>query len=235
MHQYQGHCPICDNATTYSSENDWLRDHLLCQHCGSIPRERAFAWCLTTFCPGWQGLVVHESSPADRTISARMRRECPAYIGSQFYPDVPPGQHRNGYRSENLEALTFEDGSIDLHCHLDVLEHVNFPDRCFAEMERTLRIGGRMLFTTPIYEGKLKSERRALRGPGIVEHFAPPEYHGNPIDDQGSLVTFHYGSDLADLILAWAPKCGVNMITLNDPHLGVLGKFREVFVVTRLS
>jgi hypothetical protein len=100
-------------------------------------------------------------------------------------------------------------------------------------MHRTLRPGGVMVFTTPVYEGKLHTERRAHYGATGVQHFVEPEYHGNPIDDGGALVTFHYGADLADLILAWAPGCGVTMITFNDPNIGVLGKFREVFVVEK--
>lgn len=180
-------------------------------------------------------MALHECSPADRSISARMRRECPGYIGTQYFPGIASGTMHQGYRCENLEALTFADESLDLHCHLDVLEHVNDPALCFAEMQRTLKVGGKMIFTTPVYEGKLHTERRAHYGPNGVQHFAEPEYHGNPISNEGALVTFHYGSDFADLILAWAPKCSVNMITLNDPHLGVLGKFREVFVVTRRS
>ncbi len=234
-HSFSGRCPVCDRETVYASQTDWLRDGLLCRHCHSIPRERAFAWALETMCAGWRDMKVHECSPADRSISARMQRDCANYIGTQFFPGITPGTIHNGYRCENLEALTFADETLDLHCHLDVLEHVNDPGKCFAEMQRTLRVGGRMLFTTPVYEGKLATERRAHYGPDGIQYFAEPEYHGNPISDSGSLVTFHYGSDFADLILAWAPRCSVNMITLNDPYLGVLGKFREVFIVTKRS
>lgn len=233
-HRHSGICPICGKDTIYESAHDWLRDGLLCRHCGSIPRERAFAWCLDTFCPAWRDLVLHECSPADRGISNRMRRECPGYIGTQFWRDVPPGTMHDGFRCENLERLTFADESIDLHCHLDVLEHVNDPGACFAEMTRTLRPGGMMIFTTPVYEQKAQTERRAHYTPdGEVQHFHEPEYHGNPIDEKGALVTFHYGSDLSDLILAWAPGSSVRLITLNDPSLGVLGAFREVFVVRK--
>jgi hypothetical protein len=232
-HVFPGRCPVCGKATRFVSHNDWLRDGLLCEGCGSIPRERAFAHCLDRYAPDWRSLTLHECAPAERLVSQRMRRECRDYIGSHFYSDVPRGQMKGGYRSENLEALTFADASVDLHCHLDVLEHVNDPALCFSEMHRTLRPGGKMIFTTPVYEGKLSTERRAHYGPDGVQHFAEPEYHGNPIDEGGALVTFHYGSDFADLILAWAPGCGVTMITINDPNIGVLGKFREVFVVEK--
>ncbi|MFZ1469973.1 MAG: methyltransferase domain-containing protein [Paracoccaceae bacterium] len=177
---------------------------------------------------------MHECSPADRAISARMRRECAGYIGSQFYADVPRGQMKDGYRSETLEALTFADASVDLHCHLDVMEHVNHPEHCFAEMRRTLRPGGKMIFTTPYYPEKAETERRAAYGEnGETYLLFEAEYHGNPISNEGALVTFHYGRNFADLILIWAPDCAVEMVTITDPKVGILGLFREVFIVTK--
>ena len=231
-HTFDGICPICEYKTQFRAETPWYRDYLFCSQCHSIPRERAFAYCLKTFIPNWRAMVLHECSPEDRGSSARMRREAKQYIGSHFFADVPRGQMHKGYRSENLEALTFDDNSIDIHCHLDVLEHVNRPDLCFAEMHRTLRPGGHIIFTTPIIAGKLKTERKAKIDENGVTFFGDPEYHGNPIDADGSPVTFHYGSDLADLILSWMPGASVRMITLNDQGIGVLGAYREVFVVT---
>jgi hypothetical protein len=236
LHRYSGHCPACRQQAEFTSETHWLRDDLKCSRCGSIPRERAFAEVLDRHAPGWRDQVLHECSPADRAISARLRRECPAYIGSQYYSDIPRGQMHEGYRSENLEALTFADNSIDLHCHLDVLEHVNHPDRCFAEMQRTLRPGGKMIFTTPYYPEKAQTERRASYGEnGETYLLFEAEYHGNPISDAGSLVTFHYGQNFGDLIRIWAPLCRIEMVTLTDPDIGVIGPYREVFVVTRTA
>lgn len=232
-HAFHGHCSVCDQPAIFRSKTYNLRANLFCNHCRSIPRERAFAWCLREFVPNWRNLVVHESSPASRSISEVMKRDCKQYIGTQYFPEIAGGEFKDGVRCENLEALTFADESIDLHCHLDVMEHVNKPSFCFSEMRRTLKPGGKIIFTTPVYDGKMKTERRALYGPEGIKHFAEPEYHGNPINDQGALVTFHYGSDFADLIRAWAPDCGVIMITILDPKLGVLGRFREVFVITK--
>ena len=234
MHSFSGTCPVCSHATTYTSENDWFRDFLHCAHCKSIPRERAFVYVLERAQPDWRTKVIHESSPADRKVSTRIRDACPNYIPTQYFPHAPLGSIHKGTRCENLEALTFEDNSIDLHCHLDVMEHVNHPDKCFEEMERTLRPGGQIIFTTPVYEELVHTQRWGYYDDqGQVHFLFEPEYHGNPIDKKGAPVTFQYGQDLANLILQWTTDCGVEVITLNDPYLGVLGKFREVFVVTK--
>ena len=229
----EGHCPVCERPTVFTSPTRWLRGNLLCGHCRSVPRERALAWCLASFIPDWRNLAIHESSPAPRSLSQRLKREGRHYIESHYFPDVLPGTMHEGVRCENLEQMSFADESLDLHLHLDVLEHVNQPRACFEEMERTLKPGGRMIFTTPIYPGKLKTERRALYRPEGITFLAEPEYHGNPISEKGALVTFHYGADLPNLIRAWAPRCGVSVIALLDPHYGILGPFREVFVVTK--
>lgn len=234
MHEFSGVCPVCKTQTRFVSEVDWYRDNLLCQACGSIPRERAFTMVLERYCPDWRSLVVHESSPADRLVSNRMQKECPGYIGTQYFPDLPAGDMRDGFRCENLEKLSFGDETIDVHVHLDVLEHVNHPGDCFAEMERTLRPGGQMIFTTPIYEDKLATERRGYYDAENTAHFLfEPEYHGNPIDETGAPVTFHYGQDFSDLILAWTQACDVMILVPAMRSAGILGKFREVCVVTK--
>lgn len=233
-HVFAGRCPVCERSTRFEARGDWFRDELLCVRCGSIPRERAFAACLAIHRPGWRDDVIHESSPAPRSISARMRREGRRYVASQWRPDRPRGEVVDGERNETLEALTFGDATIDLHCHLDVMEHVGEPAACFREMARTLRPGGQILFTTPIYSDKARTRRRArhLEGGG-VEHLAEPEYHGNPIDPEGSLVTFRYGRDLPELIRRWAPELSVCVVTPLDPSIGVLGEFREVVLATK--
>ncbi|MTI01471.1 class I SAM-dependent methyltransferase [Roseibium sp. RKSG952] len=233
MHVFAGTCPICEQPSKFRSEHDWLRDFLLCSNCGSLPRERALAWCLHHFIPDWRSMVIHECSPAERGISVRMMKEAPGYIGSHYYSDVPRGQKNGPYQSENLEQLTFEDNSIDIHCHLDVLEHVNDPGACFTEMMRTLKPGGFIIFTTPVYETKATTERRAWIREDGVEHLFEPEYHGNPIDNEGAAVTFHFGNDLSSLILNWAPGASVRQVRLNDASIGVLGEFRDVFVVQK--
>ena len=66
-----------------------------------------------------------------------------------------------GFRNENLEALSFPDAGFDLTVTLDVMEHVNQPDAVLREVARTLKPGGAYLFTVPTYKSRVASERRA--------------------------------------------------------------------------
>ncbi len=95
--------------------------------------------------------------------------------------------------------------------------------------------GGLAIFTTPIYPDKTTNERRAIYFDDGVEHLEPAEYHGNPIDENGALVTFHYGRNFSTLIRAWAPSFAVTHLIPDDPSIGAVGEFRDVFVLRRIG
>jgi SAM-dependent methyltransferase len=230
VYERTGFCPICMAEARFTATDGWFRDTLRCSGCRSIPRERALALVLERSFPGWRGMAIHESSPAPRGISAKLRREAPGYVASQFFAARPLGSSVEGFRNENLEAQTFAEGSFDLVVSLDVMEHVNRPDEALREIARTLKPGGAYLFTAPTYKERLTTERRALYRPdGGIDHLAPPEYHGNPISDAGSLVTFLYGYDFAELIAAWS-GLDVEVARFHDHRHGVIGEFTEVYV-----
>ena len=55
---------------------------------------------------------------------------------------------------------------------------------------------------------------------------------GNPVSDAGSLVTFHYGYDLAELIHQWSGM-NVEVSRFHDPSRGIIGEFTEVYWATK--
>jgi SAM-dependent methyltransferase len=229
-----GWCPICEAAVRFTADNAWLRDHLLCGSCGSLPRERALSQVLTELLPRWRQLAVLESSPADRGISRKLRLQAPGYLGTQWRPDLPTGSLDEwGYRVESLDALSLADETFDLVVTLDVMEHVNDPESCFVEIARVLRQGGWYLFTVPTDVGRMKSERVALyQDDGSVELYAEAEYHGNPISDAGSLVTWRWGRDLPELVRLWSGMdCWVTR--WHDSSIGVLGEHTDVYACRR--
>jgi len=229
---WRGYCPICDAPTRFYAQNSWYRDHLLCPICvgNSLPRERALKAVIDSVIPDWRHRIIHESSPMPRGLSALLKKECPRYIETQFFEGVKRGQSSNGVRCEDLERQTFASESFDLVVTQDVLEHVFFPHLVHREVWRTLKPGGLHCFTTPIQRNKQTTERTALILPDrTVRHLFEPEYHGNPVSEKGSLVTFLYGSDLGDRIAKWAPF-EVEIRGTENRRLGIVGEFLDVVV-----
>ncbi|TFV87773.1 class I SAM-dependent methyltransferase [Blastococcus sp. CT_GayMR16] len=224
-----GYCSCCRNQTVFVAYDSWLRDHYLCTRCGSVPRQRHLQSVLDESFSGWTDLVVHESSPSNDFIA----RLCSDYSSSQYFPDVPRGAFKDGVRSEDVEALTFADESIDLFITQDVLEHVFNPDRAIREIHRVLKPGGAHVFTAPKHRGLDVSRRRARLGAdGVVDHLLPEEYHGNPIGDNKALVTWDYGYDFEQLMSEWA-GAEVQAHHRRDRGRGLDAEFNEVFVIRK--
>ena len=215
----------------FSSKDPWFRDRLLCSSCGSIVRERAVALVLNEVMPDWRRAAIHESSPGNRGIAAKMKREAPLYIASHYWPGQVLGRRINGFRNENLEAQTFADNSLDLVISLDVMEHVFDPAAVYCEVYRTLKPGGIYLHAFPIRKWQVQGavRRAELGADGAVRHLVEPEYHGNPIDASGSLVTFDYGYDISRQIAEWAPF-NVRISRFWDPQHGIIGEYTEVVI-----
>ena len=114
---------------------------------------QAAGWALMVaidkFCSYWREVVIHEASPVSRGASTRLSSECSRYLSSRYFENCASGTMVNGTRCENLESLSFDDESIDLHVTQDVMEHLFHPSRAFSEITRTLRPGGMHIFSVP--------------------------------------------------------------------------------------
>ncbi|MFA6837207.1 MAG: hypothetical protein WCR04_12500, partial [Fibrobacteraceae bacterium] len=53
--------------------------------------------------PDWRALRIHESSPGNLSLSLKLQRECPGYVGTQYYAHEKPGERIGKWRNENLE------------------------------------------------------------------------------------------------------------------------------------
>lgn len=229
-----GFCYSCNRTTQFTARQTWWRDHYFCGNCGSIPRERAIMYCIEKFYPEWREKVIHESSPVFRGTSLRLKTEAKDYRPSQYFPGIERGATHRGFRNEDLEHLTFEDQSIDLHVTQDVFEHIFDPAQAFREIARTLKPGGAHIFTTPLVNKNSPTQWCARRDPkGTIEHLIdPPEYHGNPVSTEGSLVTVHWGFDILKFI---HDSCGLftEMIYMDAIELGIRAEFIEVLITRK--
>jgi len=228
----RGHCPICEKKVWFQSKYDWLRDHYLCSGCGSIPRERALMYAIESYYPHFRELAIHESSPAPRGASVKLARECKHYVASQYDPSIPFGEIYQdlGYRSEDLENQTFDDNSFDLVITQDVMEHLFHPEQAFAEIARTLKPGGAHIFTVPLVNKLNPSEKWAeLFDDGEVNYLREAEYHGNPIDRNGSLVTMHWGYDICEMIYN-SSRLFTTIIMIDNIDMGIRAEYIEVLI-----
>lgn len=227
----RGHCSVCDQDTTFIEFSGWKRDDYLCSICHCIPRNRALVNALNIFRPGWESLSLHESSPSE-PLSYFLKSRCKKYTSSHFFQGVKPGKYHGNHRSEDLTKMTFPKNSFDLFLTSDVFEHVVNPEKAFKEIARVLKPGGLHIFTIP-WNGRLvHTERRATVSRGVVKHLKPPEYHGNPINEEGSLVVTDWGCDIGDIIYK-SSRMLTTIYVERSAGLGLDGEYLEVFVTRK--
>ncbi len=231
-----GYCPICEEETVFKSEHAWLRDHYRCLRCNSIPRQRALMLALQELRPGWKELSIHESSPGGATFN-KMRAECPGYSFSHFFPAVPRGtlDAKYGARCEDLEQMTFSDESFDIFITQDVFEHLFNPQKAFAEIARVLKQSGIHIFTVPLYRDLRKTRQRAaIDAKCEVIYLEEPKFHSNPVDSDGSLVTYDWGINIVHQIYLISGMVSTIILTKNE-EMGLDAKFLEVIVSEKYS
>ena len=122
---------------------------------------------------------------------------------SSYRSDMPPGADLgDGVVNQNLEHLTYEDGTFDLVITSDVMEHVRLDARAHAEIHRVLKRGGVYVFTVPHFRDRHDTLVRVLvheeSDPSRDEFLTEPEYHGdaNAPGEEGALSYRSYGTIL---------------------------------------
>jgi SAM-dependent methyltransferase len=128
-------------------------------------------------------------------IAEMLKGSC---VASEFIENTQSGTVVNGVRCEDIQASSFQTGSVDLIITEDVLEHVPFPEAAFAEIRRVLKPGGFHIGTIPINWERTTSIARAVIENGEIRHILEPEYHVDPMRPEGILAFTDYGHDIVD-------------------------------------
>jgi SAM-dependent methyltransferase len=132
-----------------------------------------------------------------------LKQKYTGLIGSEYLGDVVPlGQvDSRGLRNEDATKLTFSAGSVSSAVSFDVFEHIFQDHLAFQECFRVLKPNGTLFFTVPFDpHAKVNLERAVVTQSGEIQHILPPEYHGNPLSNDGILSFRLYGWSLLDSI-----------------------------------
>ncbi|MFZ4400669.1 MAG: class I SAM-dependent methyltransferase [Bacteroidales bacterium] len=117
------------------------------------------------------------------------------------------GTFKNGIRCEDITNLTFENDKFDLIVSSDVLEHVHNIEQAFRESARVLKKGGIHLFTVPIHDGL--TFKRCEFVNDELHHIVEPEYHYDPLNKNGCIVFWTFGTDITDYFINEAFKIDI--------------------------
>lgn len=205
---FEGTCNVCGEGQVFVRRNASLREGYRCARCKASLRYRGQADAIlrhysrrgsTSIAeivgePDFAALAFWEPGVLGpfRAYFGQM----PNYLVSDFWPDVRPGDRRDGVRCEDLMALTFSAGSFDLVVTSDIFEHVRKPYVGFAEVHRVLRPGGRHTFSIPVQEPFRAATVERVDTSGEEDVFIlEPRYHLGPGNSQ-HIVYNDFGRDL---------------------------------------
>ncbi len=243
----RGTCLVDHEAVDFDVDRQWgahqlddgtwmpnWRERLVCPRCGLINRQRAIASAVLEHMGDGRGRSLYLMEQVTALFQV-MRDRLPASTcyGSEFLgPQYRSGEIVGAIRHEDAECLSFATASLDGILSSDVFEHVPDPSQAFREAARVLRPGGRMFFTVPFFWDRVPNTSRAELVNGQLRHLLPPEYHGNPVSKDGSLVFTEYGWELlAQVTGAGFSDCvAVLFWSLEYGHLGPNNLY---FVATR--
>jgi SAM-dependent methyltransferase len=207
---FDGTCNVCGLDQRFTRGSETAREGYRCSNCDASLRYRGQADALIR-CYAQRGSrsiaeLVNEPDFARLAVwepgvlgPFRMYLEwLPNYVMSDFWPDVRPGDTRDGVRCEDLMNLTLPFDSFDLVITSDIFEHVRKPYAGFAEVHRVLRPGGRHIFSIPVQDPMAPNTVERVDTSGDDDVFIlEPRYHLGPKRSQ-HLVYTDFGLDLVD-------------------------------------
>ncbi len=219
-------CPGCGPSLLLRVGADEMLTR--CVRCRGTPVHLSLIAALKAHAGDLSGCDAYELSTTGAVL-AYLRRHCRDVVTSEYLQDVEPGSVRAGMRCEDVQRLSFADGSFDLCTSTEVFEHVPDDHAGFAELHRVLRPGGSVLFTVPMSGAGSTVERARILG-GETIHLQPPAFHGDRINGPGTVLVYRdYGADIVERLRL----AGFGRAALWAPANTWFGHSRTVVVASR--
>ncbi|KAA2241298.1 methyltransferase domain-containing protein [Chitinophaga agrisoli] len=193
-----GICNLCNGIIVKLNNLDY---GYRCINCRSSYVHRAIGLTINKYFEqkqNIQNVTVYELSSRGALFKF-LQKKFKNLVFSEFYDDVTPGEYKNGIQCQDVQNLTFEDGSFELVTSTEVFEHVPDDLKGFREVVRVLKPNGKFIFTVPLFEVPTTIERAHFDKDGNLVHVLPPEYHGDRIRGKEHVLAFrNYGLDIVD-------------------------------------
>lgn len=209
-------CNLCGHDGRFLAHGVPLRFDARCLRCGSLDRHRLLALADAQH-DFFSGASVVHFAPEPAVQNYIRSRNPAAYVSADLF--------RPADRKENIEAMSFEPGSIDTLVCSHVLEHVN-DVAALASMRRVLKNGGRAILMFPVCEGT-HDTHEAAAGEQLSDDEREARF------GQFDHVRF-YGSSVRDLIARAGFR--VDEYTAAEPYVRRHGLVRgeKVFIATAI-
>jgi SAM-dependent methyltransferase len=203
----EGFCYVCQCRQKFSilqqgSEINW-RETLRCPDCDLINRWRSSVHVFEALCSPAKNnrLYITEAvTPLFKLFKQRYENT----VGSEYVAGKKSGEwietRGASVLVQDVTELSF--GNQEFHALLsfDVLEHVPDYQTAINEFFRVLKPGGWLIFSAPFSFVEKTEVRASIQPDGSIEHHLPPDYHGDPLSNEGVLCFQSFGMDLLDLL-----------------------------------
>jgi SAM-dependent methyltransferase len=234
-----GRCTVCGRLTIFFClDRDSFRNSMICLFCRSASRSRHVAQAILDIVGGGGTSIADLPATGEVTIYntatddcfSRVLRDYHGCFNSCYKDGLAPGTEISPRTScQNIEALTYADGSFDFVITEDIFEHVRHPEKGFREIYRVLRPGGYHVFTVPFHFDRPTLVRVDTSGAEDV-YLLPPEYHGDPL--RGTILAYRtFGIDLFEELNEIGFETRVNFSTFAERKYGIFDS--SVFVSRR--
>ena len=243
---YNGYCYVCKTVVDFSIDFKYThkkvdgvlmpnwRERLECPVCHLNNRMRAVVHVFYLKCRPDSDSIIYITEQTT-ALYKLFKQSFSNICGSEYLGDsVSYGScNSNGIRNEDLTQLSFSSNQFDFILSFDVFEHVPNYKQALAECYRCIKPGGVLFFSVPFVQTSEKNVVRAYVSEiGEIVHLLPPEYHGDPINPEGSLC-FHY--------FGWEILADLKTVGFTDPYalfyesryFGYLGGEQVIFVARK--
>ena len=241
----EGFCIICGHNVDFHVDLQYSffdrnirvpnwRERMVCPDCGMSGRTRAiYHFFVAKVRPHRNSLIyiTEQVTP----LYKELLKHYPNLTGSEFLDSTAtnPGFNAKNIRNEDLTRLTFRDKSFHYILSFDCLEHIPDYRQAIREIFRCLKESGIFYFCIPFYPYQQYNTLRAyINDDQQTVHLEPPEYHGNPLSENGSLCYHNFSFQLLEEIRETGFR-DVEVVMYWSEKYGYLGGLKALFIAKK--